>query len=1124
MVKDTKKFNNLAIKASAGTGKTYRLAMRYLSMLICDVEPERILAATFTNKAAGEILEKIVTESLKLAEYPDELENAIRKKDVPADTKQEDIIRVLRKLLACDKKLMISTIDSLFLNILRAFPLECGILGEITICDDNEIENMRTLALLRLIRDADAAQRSIIIDDLNQATFGSEEKSLVDAMKKAVLNYSDTYLNNPDPDRWGNLDNPYRHDALRVEELQRLNDEICALLIKEQITDKTFLRRVQSLINTTLTYARGTRIPSDDVRNLFNQFYEKVLAKTMKTSKFPDDNLDEIQIKDRPKLIIAGKLLKKIRTLFRCLLAMEVEFLNNRTKAVFALLKKFNDTYTKTARKAGLLHFSDIPYLITGNDQDHVCFIPENDQITSGGRLAVLEERLDTQTDHYMLDEFQDTSDSQWMLLKNLVDEVFQQQYERDRSFFYVGDIKQSIYQWREGNPRLFDRIRDQFQKRYGEDCIATEPLIKSFRSSKQVIECVNNVFLAPQLPEFDQTENYAILAKAMERLAYEKHISSEQAAKQKGCAILLELGVHNAKEDGAKHKNVMLKAEQIYDILRKIDPFNKGRKKPLTVGILLRKNDSCTDYMDAFREINNRIENRNNTIPALVDGDMNPADSMAVTALIQMLRFAYHPADKFAEEYLNMMRFPAMTLNGVDSINRIFYPEKCNSFSLPENIRSEISTESLYAFTCHFRKIFCKLSEFDTVRLEIVTAAAMDFKNGDIDFFVEQIRNGKYKSASGKDSNAVQIMTIHKSKGLDFDIVFLPENKSRSGITTKNLSQKLVVNKDEQDVTQNIAFLTTKDLLHAFADQETIKNKADDDACYEALCGLYVAMTRARYALYMFVTREKDGTENNTAKKKKEVKDPVNWDSISYESILRYALDKPAESDPDDGIYGNILYLNGEKDWYTRLQKEETEEAQPVKTPVCRVRTHRRKEQIAPSTSHESADSWKYRFAQLKSADLGTRVHELFSKIADIRDFVPEDHMAPEELNGKVGEIVNRAVTSEDIRNKLSETGSRLWREKRFLITNKNGAVISGTFDRVVIHDDESGNPVSAEIIDFKTDNKENNKVDDAYYVRSYEKQLILYRETLSRMLDLPEAKITCTILALCHGKVITI
>ena len=135
-----KEFPNLAIMASAGTGKTYSLAMRYITLLKLGVKPEEIVAMTFTNKAAGEIFDKIIQEILKMIASPAQLRSVIDAGSLPENTTREELFTILRKILCAPKKLQISTLDSFFFNIINAFPFECGIAGEITMLPENDDE------------------------------------------------------------------------------------------------------------------------------------------------------------------------------------------------------------------------------------------------------------------------------------------------------------------------------------------------------------------------------------------------------------------------------------------------------------------------------------------------------------------------------------------------------------------------------------------------------------------------------------------------------------------------------------------------------------------------------------------------------------------------------------------------------------------------------------------------------------------------------------------------------------------------------------------------------------------------------------------------------------------------
>ena len=153
-------------------------------------------------------------------------------------------------------------------------------------------------------------------------------------------------------------------------------------------------------------------------------------------------------------------------------IAWELELRLDRTQGIHGLLEAFEKQYDFRVRRAGRLMFGDLPVLLAragsvllgGNGPD---------------RLD-LEYRLDGAFDHWLLDEFQDTSNVQWHAV-NLIDEVVQDA-SGQRTFFCVGDQKQSVYQWRGGDPKLFDRLEANYgQAREGE--FASEQLNESFRS-----------------------------------------------------------------------------------------------------------------------------------------------------------------------------------------------------------------------------------------------------------------------------------------------------------------------------------------------------------------------------------------------------------------------------------------------------------------------------------------------------------------------------------------------------------------------------------------------------------------------------------------------------------------
>ena len=113
---------NLAIMASAGTGKTYQLSMRFIALLLIGVKPEEIAALTFSRKAAGEILEDIVSNLMRLIREKNKRDQAVADGFIPSGTTPQQLSGVLRGILSCRHKLHIETNDSFLFQIVQAAP------------------------------------------------------------------------------------------------------------------------------------------------------------------------------------------------------------------------------------------------------------------------------------------------------------------------------------------------------------------------------------------------------------------------------------------------------------------------------------------------------------------------------------------------------------------------------------------------------------------------------------------------------------------------------------------------------------------------------------------------------------------------------------------------------------------------------------------------------------------------------------------------------------------------------------------------------------------------------------------------------------------------------------------
>ena len=1062
---------NKAIKASAGTGKTYNLAMRYLRLIQEGASPASIVALTFSNKAAGEILDKIITESLKMIENKADLQGAIENGYICPDSNAEQLRGILHSLLACRERLQISTIDSFFMQILQAFPIESGIAGNITMIEEED-DRPRLQALLKLFVSADDKKRRDLLEHLKDISFGNDEKSMNRLMKDFLRYTYPVYLDNSDPQLWGNTSAIWKeYDPaciLSEKELKAIADELPVLLDLNNIENSKFREKITSLASMAEKYTRVrvTEKSAMDIIKYFEDFPEMLYR------EYSQITLSYY----KKKYPLESRLANALRKLVRHLLTVELHYITSKTRALYNIFADFDRSYAATARNAGLLTFNDITCLIRGNT---ATAIPYTD-------LMTLEERIDAKTDHYMLDEFQDTSNQQWKILENLAYEaIFNDPgtSDRNRSFFFVGDVKQSIYQWRQGNPKLFDAILKDKDKE-----ITLTSLELSYRSSVPVIETVNKVFLSGKFPEEDSE---GMLKKTIAKMGFNTHASAPSAAKQPGCVMMFEMA----------QENIPLKALAIAELIKKLNPFN--RKKPLTVGILVRKNDTGRDLADLLI-----AEGLNVT----VDGKLDPAQSLAFTTYRQLLRRAAHPEDKMAQAFLDMLRFNGQKVNLPDA----------------EKTRKIIAQQGFHALTRNFLQHFDNMTAFDRTRMEVVEKAALLADQAEkmtIDEYLVELE--LLKGAGSSNSNTVQILTIHKSKGLDFDIVILPETSWHKGnILKQKHSNSVAVCKDTETgrETQWISFLPNAAFLPLIPEFRKYSQEADSEACYENLCNLYVAMTRARNALYIF---------NDPP--------PKNSSAVQYSDFLRAALEKnegDSEIRTEAETFGEELpftaavsYACGDPGWYLQEQVKKEKDPTPSQRAAkqendfrAALHTESRIEtiipterpcRIKPSATHETEQT--YFFCERKAANLGSRLHnilaafEFYTGEADVRDFLHNLCTTPEEVR-----LLTSFFQSEEIRNILRKPEGKhtLWREKRFLSSLGSG-IVNGCFDRVLIRYAEDGTPADAEILDYKSDRD----VTPEILQERHAPQLDLYREVLAKLTGLSVEKIRCTLLSVRYG-----
>ncbi|MFA6292861.1 MAG: UvrD-helicase domain-containing protein, partial [Victivallales bacterium] len=505
------RIRNEVISASAGTGKTYQLVNRYLKLLAAGVKPETIVAMTFTRNAAGEIFDRIISRISLMIKKPEVMKSPeFIASGIPQMT-EEELQSTLRRLLLSLHLLPIGTLDSFFVRIIKTFSFEFGLSGDFEIIDEALVEQAKRKvfrSILWNIEYADKEVRGEFVEEFKKATFGKEEKRLTEILDGFVKEYHYRYLCAPEPDKWGKADMiwPDGSEVLscKINPAEE-SDKLLALLESKKLSDKQ-RDKFNEFIETARTFRPESYFDFDSAfnKNLFRILpeLEKGGAQLTVGAKI-DLTDDECEC-----------LLKLARHIMKCQISAQL----HKTEGIYGLIRRYEEFYNQMIRQGGKLTFADIPFILSpdvGMGENHYAL----SEISSGAEDRLyIDYRLDSRFDHWLIDEFQDTSYPQWRIINNLIDEIVQDD-SGGRSFFYVGDIKQAIYGWREGEASLFNSIYDVYRE-YTE--IELKHLSKSFRSSREVIGTVNEVF-----SNLNSIEELPLTVRA--RWAWEEHKSKEK-------------------------------------------------------------------------------------------------------------------------------------------------------------------------------------------------------------------------------------------------------------------------------------------------------------------------------------------------------------------------------------------------------------------------------------------------------------------------------------------------------------------------------------------------------------------------------------------------------------------
>ena len=998
----------LIVEASAGSGKTYCLAKQYLKLLLNkDSHPQQIkeiLAITFTNKASREMKERILEFLKKIA--LDEFSDPKQEKDILSSlpiSKQEARIKaaaLMDYIIAHYNFFQVKTIDSFINMILLGCAYQIGLSANFKIRDDRE--NYLTLSLDDCIEQAnhDKAVEKIFRNFLDQYIYLEGKNSWLPKLDianliSAMLYHANIYGGN------------FKKFELKGKSLYQ--EKQLLLQLFKKVADKA-----PQGINGTFLKTLSRFVQENEEIFDFGDIAGK--ANLMK---------DELPMnKGEVAPAELNRLWKKIRQECAQLAEKEASSFFNCYIDIFNLVY---ESFRKYAKKDDVLFLEEL------NQQAHT-LIQQN-----GVTVPELYYHIATRLRHFLIDEFQDTSTLQWRNLCLMIDDII----ATGGSLFYVGDKKQAIFRFRGGEVTLFDKLKNNFKAYAKPDFLNT-----NYRSVKEIVKFNNAVFSQENLRRF-LIEQQEALNKPLKTFDEEdiKEIlgvysspKQENKDEKKPEAGLVKVEPVAAKTPGERDRIIKAK---LFILINEITARGRFAQKDITV--LCRGNKEI-ELVSSWL-----IEKH---IPVESEKTLNIKNNKFIKELISLLCFLNSPVDNlsFASFILGEIFLKAAGLKKEEIEDFLFglkeklkneegfyiyrefkrkYAEIWGNFI--EDFFRAIGFIGLYELTIDIYQRFGVFVNFTQQQgffmhfLQLIKDSEDEYP-GITDFLehLEEIDDAKlFVNSSG--ANAIKVLTIHKAKGLGFNVVIIPFlylDINDLGSQAKKRRVSYVVEEEEAETGLSLLRLDQK---YALLSDRILKAWRHEykKAFIDELNTIYVALTRAKFELYIFIPH---GVRmiNNIAS------------LLIPQDYFQVGSPQPQVEEPEEEAPSLLIPAPQYQDWITFLKEEFADESA----------VRNRKSILRGEILHEILAA----VGNLTKADKEEAIKEGFSLAAnafpaafDFSEFDP---------------IIRRVLEAENLRQFFFVPDGEVFQEKE--IVDSFG--ITKRIDRLIIKEKE------AWIVDYKS------------------------------------------------------
>lgn len=901
------KNSNILVAAAAGSGKTAVLVERIINKIVNEnIDIDKLLVVTFTNAAASEMRERILDAIYKKIE-----EN-------PADARLQKQITLLNKA-------SISTIHSFCLEVIRNYFYELDISANFRIGDTAEVELLKQDVIEDLFEEKYFEQDKAFINLIDTYTTYRGDEPL----KELILRIYNYIQSAPFPKEWleKKVEMFNLKDKLDYDYAKTVWGEILIKEYKEKIQEsrlklegiKTKMLRFPELEKFTgVIFADINNLKeiedliNSNTDNLWNKTFEKAI--NLKFDRWPTDKKVTVTLKDDAK-DVRDKVKKDIDKVTKSMFIYDSKQANQDIYSMYEnlvnlknIVNEFEEKFEQKKKEKNIIDFHDIEHfalkiLVEKNEEGN--YVPTK-----------VAEKIKEKYQEIAIDEYQDS---------NLVQEYILKSISNGNNIFMVGDVKQSIYRFRQARPELF------LEKYSKYDLVGTDKeykegkkiqLFKNFRSRKNILEVTNNIFeqiMSKELGDIDYTqeeylnlgadypefvEDSGIIEKAELHIIDLAKEESEEDAKESNEETNKESNKENNKEAEKQEnqsdtenieenenlepiENTLLEAkfvankiEELINSDYKIYDRKKGCRKIeyKDIVILLRTTSNVAPIYE--KELTEK------NIPVFSDTSSEYLDSTEIQTIMSVLKIINNPLDDIALVTVLRSSIGNFTDNDLVEIRLADKTESFYNSMLKARVGVKEELKEKIDYFINLLEKWRKMQEYKTLD-ELIWQIYMDSNYYN---YVGLLNNGKlkqanlkmlfekakqYESASfkglynfigfiekvktsskdmgaakiiGENDNVVRIMSIHKSKGLEFPVVFLCRAEKQFNL--QDLNDNVLMH---QDMGFGLKYINyERRIEYDTLAKEALKLKIKNETISEEMRVLYVALTRAKEKLYI--------------------------------------------------------------------------------------------------------------------------------------------------------------------------------------------------------------------------------------------------------------------------------